>query len=254
MSEIHALSGAYAIDAVDDLERAAFDRHLADCGECLADVASFRETAAVLAQAVAVEPPAALRGRLLGAIGTIRPEPPAAPAPAPAPAAPAASRDPRQPGQIHRLRRWLPGLAAAVVLAVVGIAVWQPWHDEQAPPPSATEQVLQADDAAQETLRFPGGASATLVRSDSQGQAVLVTEDMPAAPAGKVYQLWFDVPGEGMVSAGLMPPKADQTVLLEGDADAATGAGITVEPAGGSDAPTSDPIALFDFGALEPRA
>ena len=77
---------------------------------------------------------------------------------------------------------------------------------------------------------------------------------MPAAPAGKVYQLWLDVPGEGMVSAGLMPPKADQTVLLDGDAAAATGAGITVEPAGGSPAPTGDPIALFDFDELEPQA
>lgn len=246
MSEIHALSGAYAIDAVDDLERAAFDQHLADCGECLADVASFRETATVLAQAVAVEPPAALRARVLEAIGTVRPEPPVT---QPTRVAPVTA-------VTHgRFRRWLPTLAAAVVLGVigVGVAVWQPWQDEHTPPPSATEQVLKADDAAQETLRFPGGASATLVRSDSQGQAVLVTEDMPAAPAGKVYQLWFDVPGKGMVSAGLMPPKADQAVLLEGNADTATGVGITVEPAGGSAAPTSDPIALFDFGDLESR-
>jgi hypothetical protein len=45
-----------------------------------------------------------------------------------------------------------------------------------------------------------------------------------------------------------MPVKADQTVVLDGVAATATGAGITVEPAGGSDHPTSDPIALFDFG------
>ena len=30
--DIHALAGAYALDAVDDLERAAFDRHLRDSG------------------------------------------------------------------------------------------------------------------------------------------------------------------------------------------------------------------------------
>ena len=37
--DIHALCGAYAVDAVDDLERAAFDRHLADCEACAAEVA-----------------------------------------------------------------------------------------------------------------------------------------------------------------------------------------------------------------------
>ena len=28
MTDVHSLSGAYALDAVDDLERAAFERHL----------------------------------------------------------------------------------------------------------------------------------------------------------------------------------------------------------------------------------
>ena len=37
------------------------------------------------------------------------------------------------------------------------------------------------------------------------------------------------------------------TALLEGDASEAIGAGITVEPPGGSQQPTSDPVVLFDF-------
>jgi anti-sigma factor RsiW len=39
MSDIHALSGAYAVDAVDDIERASFERHLASCPTCRAEVA-----------------------------------------------------------------------------------------------------------------------------------------------------------------------------------------------------------------------
>ena len=39
--DIHALSGAYAVDAVDDLERAMFERHLAQCGTCRAEVDTF---------------------------------------------------------------------------------------------------------------------------------------------------------------------------------------------------------------------
>ena len=32
--EIHALAGAYAVDALDDLERVRFEAHLAVCAEC----------------------------------------------------------------------------------------------------------------------------------------------------------------------------------------------------------------------------
>ncbi len=42
MTDVHALSGAYAVDALDDLERAHFERHLADCADCQAEVASLQ--------------------------------------------------------------------------------------------------------------------------------------------------------------------------------------------------------------------
>ena len=76
---------------------------------------------------------------------------------------------------------------------------------------------------------------------------MIVTEDMVAAPEGKDYELWFQTPTEEMVPAGLMPDSADQTVVLDGSAADALAVGITVEPDGGSEKPTSDPIALFDF-------
>ena len=44
-----------------------------------------------------------------------------------------------------------------------------------------------------------------------------------------------------------MPDEPDQTVVLEGPPATATAVGITVEPEGGSEQPTSDPIAVFDF-------
>ena len=42
MSDIHALSGAYAVDALDDIERAQFERHLAECPACRSEVDSLR--------------------------------------------------------------------------------------------------------------------------------------------------------------------------------------------------------------------
>jgi anti-sigma-K factor RskA len=229
MTDVHALSGAYAVDALDDLERAAFERHLVDCAACRAEVASLRETAALIAETTATEPPAGLRDRVLADISGVRPLPPEVPA-------------------TKRPRRWRTGLlaaAAAVVLLAAGTVVWQqPWAGET----STTEQVLTAADAESTTLEL-GEASATVTHSDSLGRAVIVTDDMPPPPEGKVYQLWLEQPDDGMVSAGLMPVDPDQTVLLEGDAATATAVGITVEPEGGSPEPTSDPIAVFGFDA-----
>jgi anti-sigma-K factor RskA len=142
---------------------------------------------------------------------------------------------------------WLASAAAAAVLLVGGIA-WSPWDNPPDRPVSATEQVLEAKDA-QRFEKVIGGAKATIVRSASLGKAVIIADHMPAAPDGKDFQLWLDQPHRGMVSAGVMPHgSADTvTVLLDGDAATATGAGITVEPAGGSTSPTTQPLALFSF-------
>ena len=95
--------------------------------------------------------------------------------------------------------------------------------------------MLRADDA-QRLQKTIDGARATIVRSVSLGKAVIIADKMPDAPTGKDYQLWLEFPGQGMVSAGLMPRDAKQpvTMPLEGDARKAIAAGITVEPAGGS--------------------
>ncbi len=243
MSDLHGLSGAYAVDALDDLERARFERHLAECEDCRAEVAGLVEAASLLTETTALTPPPELRDRLLAEVAMVRPLPPVVGV-----HEATRTRAPR--------RRLVVGLAAAVVLAVagVGVAAWHPWTDETSAAPTAAERVLAAPDAASETLTFPGGARAKLVRSASLHQAVIVTTAMPAAPGDNVYQLWFAQPDDGMVSAGVMPAKADQTVLLQGDAATATAVGITVEPRGGSPEPTSDPIALFDFGKLVPVA
>jgi hypothetical protein len=44
-----------------------------------------------------------------------------------------------------------------------------------------------------------------------------------------------------------MPTGPSNTVLIQGDAASATGVGITVEPAAGSDTPTLPPVALISF-------
>ena len=158
MSDIHALSGAYAVDAVDDIERASFERHLAGCPTCRAEVASLREASALLADAATTTPPPALRDAVLSDITRVRPLPPVTVG-----------------GPVHR-RRWFPALVAAVVLALVGVggAVWQPWRDDTSTTLTVADQVLQ--DPAAETVH-PGAAQ----RGDGHRRALRRGRTVPSS-------------------------------------------------------------------------
>lgn len=235
MSEIHALSGAYAVDALDDLERAQFEQHLAECAECRAEVASLRETAALIAESEAVTPPASLRSGVLSGITRVRPLPPEQP-------------PPPEPIVVRRRRlAQLLAAAAAVVLLAAGAVLWHPWQHDRT---NVADQVLHAPDAVKVIEQLPGGTgSITLVRSVALGKAVLVPDHVPPAPAGKTYQMWIQQPGQPMVSAGLMPDPRVPTVLA-GDAATASAAAVSLEPAGGSVHPSADVVAVFP---LTPR-
>lgn len=265
--DIHSLVGAYAVDAVDDAERALFEEHLATCAQCRAEVESLRGAAAHLAASTDTTPPASLKASLLRDIRSVRPLPPVvdaqderpgddgprqdpAPAadPSPAPTAEVADLQTRREQRAaHRnpVARWVAAAAAAAAVVVGGV-VWQPWDNGTSRPPvaaSAQQQVLRASDARTYTDR-----STTVVRSARLKKAV-VKVTLPPPPAGKVYEVWLQHPDGHMVKAGLIPDvsRARDGVLLQGDAATATGAGITVEPAGGSDSPTSVPVALVTF-------
>ena len=239
--DLHGLTGAYALDALDDLERARFEKHLSGCEDCRAEVAELRETAALLADTAATPPPASLRDSVLAGIAQVRPLPPEVPAPAAAPASAPA-------GHPTGVRRWMPLLVAAALAVLVGIGamIVQPWADDE-PRLTAAEQVLRADDAEQVFLDLGEAGRATVTRSKSLDRAVITTEDMVSAPEGKAYELWFQTPEDSMVPAGLMPDAPNQTVVLDGSAADAIAVGITVEPDGGSDEPSGAPIALFDL-------
>jgi hypothetical protein len=232
MSDVHALVGAYAVDAVDDVERAAFERHLAQCPACRQELASLRETAAMLATVEPVAPSDRLRTQVLAGIGSIRPLPPEVPTVAPR-------------------RRFRPAAlvaaAAAVVALGAGAVVWEQVTDDtsEAPTVSPEERVMNARDAEEYTQNLDG-IEVTVVRARSLNEAVLVTDGMPDPPAGKTYELWLDHEGQGMVPAGLMGGGTQQ-VLFNGDPADAIGAGITIEPAGGSEEPTTKPMMTFTF-------
>ncbi|MEU4033292.1 anti-sigma factor [Streptomyces collinus] len=239
----HLMTGAYALHALPDDERADFERHLTGCESCAAEVAEFTATAARLSSASSEPVRAALRGQVLRRITGVRQVPPGRAAPAQAGRSVPRGRGPA---------RW--ALAACVAAAAVfgGTAAWQYERAQDARRQAAlaerhadeVAEVLGAPDAATRSARMAGGTG-TLVVSAARDRAVFVASGMAAPPEGKVYQLWF-ADGGRMRPAGLLGTgRAGRTVLMRGRVDGASGVGVTVEPAGGSRQPTTRPLGLL---------
>ncbi|MGW0221943.1 anti-sigma factor [Streptomyces tendae] len=244
--DLHSLTGAYALHALPDDERDAFERHLAHCAACEQETREFAAATARLGLAATVVPASALRDRVLHRVTTVRQVPPGGGR---------AEKARRVVPRGHRLARWALAACVAAAAGLGGTAVWQYERAQDAGQRAARAErraetlagVLAAPDAEARTARLADGASGTLVVSKRQDRAVFLASGMAEPPSGKVYQLWFDDHGT-MRPAGLMDPgSTSQAVLMEGALDGAAGVGITVEPAGGSKQPTSDPVALLSM-------
>jgi anti-sigma-K factor RskA len=243
---IHDFAAAYALDAVEGQERVLFEAHLPGCQRCQRDVIDFAESVVGFSVGLEQPPPVALRERLLSRIAQ-EPQDPGEPGRAAAGVTrPSARRSgaPRSHAPrsgAPRSSRWLVGIVAAAVIGVGAVVATELWPEQQ--PPTATEQVLEAEDSRRFTEQL-NGSTVTVVNSASLRRSVLIADDMQAPPEGRAYQLWFIHEDGTAVSAGLMPrDDADRLeVLLDGDPTGAAAVGITLEPAGGSDQPTSDPL------------
>lgn len=218
MPHVEGLLGAYALDAVDDAERAQVEEHLQECPRCVEELRTYADTAGWLSEGLQTPPPPRLRGRLLDQVAqeatVVRP-----------------MRRTRRPAQ------WLAGVAAAGLIAVGGWGIWAALDEDLTP----TQQVVQAADAVQHEARVDGH-TLTVVTSQEQERAVLLSTDLPDLEEGQVYQAWF-VRGDGVIeSAGVLPdPGADAE--LSGNPQGSTALALSVEPEGGSQRPSSEPIA-----------
>ncbi|MGD0063050.1 MAG: anti-sigma factor [Streptosporangiaceae bacterium] len=234
--DLHALSGAYALDALEggaEFER--FTRHLSRCPSCASEVRGFREVATSLAFAAAAQPPPELRAQVLVAATRIRQLPP----------------EVKTHARPRRARAWVPWLSGAIATAGIAVAVVfglaQAHTQQELNQARAQNQdialVLSAPQVKLLTHTTTAGGVATVVLAADRHQLVVTTSGLPALPAGKVYQLWFIGPKK-IVSAGLLPTATSgQTspVLASGIVHGDK-LGLTVEPAPGSAQPTTTPI------------
>ena len=190
----HDLTAAYALDALDADERAAYESHLAECEACRAELASFGDVATALAVgAVGPAPRPGLREEILRAA---REEGHAV-----VPIEVAAER---------RRRNWTPVLGAvAAVAAVVAVAVGI-WAGGISDELDSTREALERERQAAAVLADPtarsvavSGAEGRLVVTDA-GRAVLVLDGLDDAPSGKTYEVWV-IEGDTPAPAGLFP-------------------------------------------------
>jgi len=237
-TDVHALVGAYALDAVDDLERAAFERHIAECEACRAELDELRETAARLADGTWSVPPPRLRTEVMAAVGRTRQLPP------PDAATPGGRS---RPG---RWRRYSVAAAAAVVLAAgTGATVYavqdQRVRDQSAIASAAelreirTQSVLSAADLVVRTSPMVGGGRVTVASSAAQGASVVSIRADRAPAAGRAFQMWT-IRGAGRpVSPGVLPAGEASTVEVLDGVPGNDVFAVSLEPAGGSAQPTT---------------
>ncbi len=232
--DIHTLSGAYVLDALDDVERAAFARHVRDCAACATEVAELRETVARMADTTVQAPPPRLRERVLAEIARTRQ---------------ARGNGAEDASSARRWRRWAAFVSAAVVVALAAAtASWvvsdQRVRDERARADQLAagqaemNSVLTAADLQVRTVTVAGGR-VTLAESVSRSAAVVVMSDLPAPPDGRVYQLWLMRGQSQAISAAVMEPGQNAGMALVSQLGDADTVGVTVEPVGGSAGPTS---------------
>jgi anti-sigma-K factor RskA len=249
--DLHVLSGSYVLDALSQPERDSFERHLQHCPLCEDEVRGLREAAARLGLAKTLDPPPALRARVLAAAYRTRQLPP--------PAAERLGLDHRRarvtslfaerpPGSRYRARRWppVPRLAAAAALVVVlalGItrAVIGPQPGGAPAASAAISRVVTAPDARTEIMRTSAGGTVTVVVSAGQRAAVVSVTGMRSLPAAQTYQLWVIGP-DGARSAGLLSGTGRTGPVLAPDVVPGDRIGITVEPPGGTSTPTTTPV------------
>jgi anti-sigma-K factor RskA len=234
---------AYALGALDDEERSAVAAWLQ------ADEARQRELASYQAvvdrMPLLVEerdPPPDLRRRLIAAAAVDLP------APAVAPAAP-------PPAQLAWYRRPGPWAAIAAVLLVTTLALgaWSAALGGQLAASRAQVAILQAQPrvtihAVTGTPNAPN-ATGEVVYLPQQQAAFLTVSNLPPPAADRSYQVWFIQDGKP-VSAGLLPTGPNQAAArLPADLGRYEAIAVSLEPAGGSPAPTG-PIVVA--GPLTP--
>ena len=202
-------AAAYVLGALEADEATGYARHLRACAVCREEAATFQRVADGLPMAAPQYPvPADLRRRLMR---TVRSN----------------SRRRRRP----RLKRApaLAGASAVALAVVVAIAVI-------VSPGAAGPRLLDA------TVR---GSSGTAELRINRGRGELIVHQLPAPPAGRIYEVWLARPHRApSPTSALFSVTAGgaSDVGIPGSLHGVSRVLVTQEPAGGSSVPTGPTV------------
>src|SRR5829696_5954793 len=230
------LKDAYVLGALPEEERLSFEDYLAAHPERQAEIDELGAVASLLAfYPQEQEPSPELRSRVMEVVE--------------------AEAEPRRVsgrstfgrvGDFLSIRNLALGAAA---LLVIGLLSWNVMLQGQVEDLQA--QVEEAQEQQSPTIELEGswadqGANAQVL-SINKNQAILVAKDMPSVPDDQTCEIWVisnDVPKP----SGLFQP--DPNMMATPITNSITKAdviAVTVEPAGGSEQPTSDPVLLAEL-------
>jgi anti-sigma-K factor RskA len=206
--EIHDLTAAYALDALDESDARAYEEHLRDCARCREELRELSEVASALAYAApAPAPPPALRERILDEV----------------------RRNGSNVVPLRARRTFLAtaGLAAVAACVAIGIGFWA----------FSLQDSLDEERAANQAAPLGDGRGRLVVGDD--GSAVLILYGVPAAPEGKDYEAW--VARDGAVEpAGVFEGGRERVVTLSKRVPPDATVMVTLEQEGGVAQPQGD--------------
>lgn len=148
----------------------------------------------------------------------------------------------------RRIPIWMPLLAAAAVIAIIFGAIA---YLNRNPAETLYNQIKATN--GYKTLSIPGTDATTpigeMLVSPDGSQAVIRMTRLPALQADRTFQLWL-IDERGAQSAGLFPfTQSDSTyyvaVPLAKNVLEYQAVGVSVEPSGGSTAPSTTPIVVI---------
>jgi anti-sigma-K factor RskA len=248
---------ALALSALDGADERALNEHLSQCAECRRELADWESTAAALALSVSpAEPSPQVRDRIMDAV---RSEP--------------RSQASTKSGVVEfpqgRRAGWTGlgrvGAIAAAVLCLV-LIIWivvllQENRSLRYQRDQLYADIVRIDRDSQVSKELmailstpgarvrslsgtgPGNGATAQLAYDGSGRALLVANALPPPPAGKEYQLWFIVGNNPPIPGQTFSPNDMGQGELRDEVPArALDSGvfaITLEPVGGSSAPTS---------------
>ena len=222
-NEIHDLTAAYALDALDEADAREYEAHLRDCVRCRDELRDLSEAASALAYATpAPSPPPALRERILTDV----------------------RRDGSNVIPLRARRTFFAtaGLAAVAACAAIGIGFWafslQDSLDEERDANRAQETAIELiSDPASTRTPLSGGNGTLVVGRDRSG--VLILSGVGAAPENRDYEAWVAEEAEPE-PAGLFDAGSENIVVLERPVPPGAEVMVTLEKEGGVAQPEGD--------------